>query len=71
MAPRRIIINIDHSVELEDGSYKYQGTITGRELDFLVEFAINELLMRGALPFLSSDGEAVDALVHAESDMQQ
>lgn len=67
----RNIININHSIELEDGSYKYQGTITGRELDFLVEYAINQLLMQGALPFLTEGSEITDALVHSESDVQQ
>lgn len=64
-------MNINHSVELEDGTYKYQGTITGRELDFLVEYAINQLLMQGALPFLSEESETTDALVHTESTTAQ
>lgn len=64
-------MNITHSVELEDGTYKYQGTITGRELDFLVEFAINQLLMQGALPFLMENSEATSALAMPESDTQQ
>lgn len=39
---------------MEDGSYTYQGTFEGRELDFLVEYAVNSLLAKGALPFVST-----------------
>lgn len=48
-------MKIKQAVELEDGSYVYQGEVTGPELKFFVEFAINELLMRGALPFLNDE----------------
>jgi hypothetical protein len=64
-------MQVNHSVELEDGSYTYQGTITGKELDFLVEYAINQLLMQGALPFLTEDGDVADALIHPESEVAQ
>jgi hypothetical protein len=64
-------MQIKHSVELEDGSYTYQGNITGKELDFLVEYAINNLLMQGAFPFLTEGSETTDALVHAESEVPQ
>lgn len=64
-------MQIKHSVEMEDGSYTYQGNITGKELDFLVEYAINNLLMQGALPFLHEHGEATDALVMPESNTEQ
>jgi hypothetical protein len=67
----RNIINISHSIELEDGTYKYQGIITGRELDFLVEYAINQLLMQGALPFLSEGSDTAEGLIMPESDTQQ
>lgn len=45
-------MKISHSVELPDGSYKYQGTFEGPELDFLVEYAVNNLLKEGAFPFV-------------------
>jgi hypothetical protein len=64
-------MNITHSVELEDGTYKYQGNITGRELDFLVEYAINNLLMQGALPFLNEGSETTEALVMPEVSTEQ
>lgn len=64
-------MQIKQSVELPDGSYTYQGNITGKELDFLVEYAINNLLMQGALPFLHEEGETTDALVMPESNTEQ
>lgn len=68
---RRINIKISHSVELEDGTYKYQGTLEGRELDFLVEYAVNSLLAQGALPFLHEDGEDIASVVMPESTTEQ
>lgn len=64
-------MHVKHSVEMEDGSYTYQGNITGRELDFLVEYAINNLLMQGALPFLHEASETTDSLVMPESNTEQ
>lgn len=64
-------MHIKQSVELEDGSYTYQGNITGKELDFLVEYAINNLLMQGALPFLTEGSETTEALVMAEHETEQ
>lgn len=64
-------MNIKHSVELEDGSYTYQGNITGKELDFLVEYAINNLLMQGALPFLNEASETTQGLVMPEAITKQ
>jgi hypothetical protein len=40
---------------MPDGSYTYQGSFTGKELDFLVEFAINSLLAKGAFPFVHQE----------------
>lgn len=62
---------INHSVELEDGTYKYQGTLSGKELDFLVEHSINDLLARGALPFIHEDSVAASDLVMPENTTEQ
>lgn len=64
-------MQIKTSVELEDGSYTYQGTFSGKELDFLVEFAVNNLLMQGALPFVTEDGETYGNIVMPENDTEQ
>lgn len=48
-------MEIKHSVEMPDGSYVYQGKFEGKELDFLVEFAVNSLLAQGAFPFVHQD----------------
>lgn len=64
-------MQIKHSVELEDGSYTYQGNITGRELDFLVEYAVNSLLAQGALPFLHEDGDKLPDVIMPVSTTEQ
>jgi hypothetical protein len=64
-------MKINHSVELEDGSYTYQGNITGKELEFFVEYAINNLLAQGALPFLTEDGDTVKYMVVPETNSEQ
>lgn len=48
-------MRIKHSVEKEDGTYVYQGEFTGVELNFLVEFACNELMRVGAFPFIMKE----------------
>lgn len=48
-------MELNHGVELEDGSYKFQGTLSGPELKFVVEFGINQLLMNGAFPFVHEE----------------
>jgi hypothetical protein len=64
-------VQIKHSVELPDGNYQYQGNVTGKELEFLVEYAINNLLMQGALPFLNENSETVNSLVMSEVNTEQ
>lgn len=64
-------MKILHSVELEDGSYKYQGELSGKELDFIVEVGINTLLAQGAFPFIASDRLMVDGVALDEPDMEQ
>jgi hypothetical protein len=51
-------MQIKHSVEKEDGTYVYQGSFTGKELDFLVEYACNSLLAQGAFPFVTAEKAA-------------
>lgn len=48
-------MHIKHSVEKPDGTYVYQGEFTGKELDFLVEYACNSLMAAGAFPFIMKD----------------
>jgi len=49
-------MNINHIVELPDGSVKFQGTLEGPELAIVLETGLNYLLQEGALPFLSKEG---------------
>lgn len=47
-------MHIKQSVETENGTVLFEGELSEKEISFLLEFAINHLLMRGALPFVSS-----------------
>lgn len=63
-------MEIKHAIEKEDGTYVYQGSFSGKELDFLVEYAINALLAIGAFPFVME--EMMDnSDVHAMSETEQ
>lgn len=44
-------MRISKTVEREDGSVVFQGTLEGPELDFVVEMGVNVLMKQGALPF--------------------
>ncbi len=63
-------MQITKSVEKEDGTYVYQGSFTGKELDFLVEFACNHLMAIGAFPFVTEE-QVEDADVHPMSETAQ
>jgi hypothetical protein len=63
-------LHIKHSVEKEDGTYTYQGEFTGKELDFLVEYACNSLMAQGAFPFIMKEKEDANPTMDAP-EMQQ
>ncbi len=65
-------MKINHSVEKDDGTYVMQGTLTGKELEFIVEVGCNYLLAQGAFPFLSADEDESDPVIpHPTPDMAQ
>ncbi len=61
---------IKHVIEKPDGSITLQADLGPAEVKFCIEYALNSLYERGALPFLSE--ESVDAnLVHEPPEMEQ
>lgn len=56
-------MHIKHSIEKPDGTYTYQGEFTGKELDFLVEYACNSLMAAGAFPFIVRNEEETSPAV--------
>jgi len=48
-------MNVNHVVELPDGAVEFKGNLSPKETAFLLEFAINNLLAIGALPFVKDD----------------
>ena len=61
-------MEIRHGVEKEDGTYVFQGVLTGNELKIVVETGINVLLAEGIIPFIAGndDGEMEDASKYME-----
>lgn len=64
-------MKIRHSVEQEDGTYVYQGSFSGKELDFLVEYACNSLLAQGAFPFITAEKADESGAPFPTSEMEQ
>lgn len=48
-------MRIDHVVEKPDGTVRFQGTLEGPELAFVIEYGLNLLLMEGAIPFVAKE----------------
>lgn len=63
-------MNINKSVEQADGTYIFQGTIEGRELDFLIEYALNDLARKGALPYASTQSVNPASLMAGTNEEQ-
>jgi hypothetical protein len=50
---------INKSIETEEGTVKFEGTLEPKELDLVLQVGLNYLLQQGALPFTLDDvGEA-------------
>lgn len=63
-------MQINHLVELPDGSVKFQGTLEGPELAIVLEAGLNLLLGEGALPFVSKE-TADNKHIHEMPDYDQ
>lgn len=69
--PQNGSMKIKHSVEKPDGSYVYQGEFSGKELDFLVEFACNSLMAQGAYPFVTKEKAETSSMPFPTTDTTQ
>lgn len=62
-------MQVKRGIERPDGSFVFQGTLEGAELDFVIEVGMNELARIGALPFVSRTSfNAVD--IHPLTDTE-
>ena len=48
-------IKINQCIETPDGKVNFQGELSKEEVDFCIEFAINNLVARGVVPFHLTD----------------
>lgn len=63
-------MQVNHTVEKEDGSVTFQGVLEGKELAFVIEMGLETLIRAGAIPFTSTDNhDLID--IHEEPDMLQ
>ena len=55
---------INKTIETEEGTVKFEGTLEQKELDLVIQIGLNYLLKHGALPFTMYDDveEADDTL---------
>lgn len=49
-------MQISQVVELEDGAVKFEGNLSPKEVGFLVEWAVNNLIAQGILPYVIEEG---------------
>lgn len=45
-------------VETPDGNYEFSAVLTGEQHDFLVEYAIKDLIQKGLIPFVTPSKES-------------
>jgi hypothetical protein len=48
---RRTTIEINKTLQTEEGTIVFEGTLTQEEADYVIEVGLNTLLQAGALPF--------------------
>lgn len=55
MPPRKntkgYLMEVNKTIESENGSVVFQGSLNAEEVDFVLGIGLNELFARGALPF--------------------
>lgn len=65
-------MDVNHVVETPQGDLKFQGTLSGQELAFVVEVGLNYLMKEGAIPFVSKeDRESSSILLNDDNDYEQ
>ena len=54
-------MEINVKTEDESGNVVFEGTLSKREVDFVLNVGINFLMANGATPFIRDDDEAIEA----------
>lgn len=61
-------MDINHTVETPEGEVVFQGTLNPVEVKFLLTYAINGLMAKGAVPFVGT--KESNFYVKGSSDVQ-
>lgn len=64
-------MEIKRTIETDDGTVFFQGTLNGPELEAVITVGLNTLLQAGALPYMMGSKETTAKLVHPETDTEQ
>jgi hypothetical protein len=56
-------MQVNKTVELEDGKVLFEGELTQQEADLVVKIGLSVLLQNGALPFLTKTVPGEEAVV--------
>jgi len=63
-------MRIKHAIEKPEGAVMIQAEFGPAEVAFLMEYALNSLYERGALPFLTEESTDVN-LIHTPPNLEQ
>lgn len=64
-------MRISKVLETSDGSVTFSGELGPPEVEFLLEFALNSMYERGALPFLTKEQDVEPVDVHRPAKLEQ
>lgn len=63
-------MEINKTVETPDGSVTFQGVLNADEVEFLISYAIQTLLAKGALPFSVKDDKDMATIAPGSDSVQ-
>lgn len=64
-------MDVKRTIETEDGTVFFSGTLKGAELEAVITVGLNTLLQNGALPYLMESEETAAKLVMPEQKTEQ
>lgn len=59
-------MQVSQIIKTEEGEFKFEGTLSQEEHDFLIEFSLNMLVAQGAIPFKMAQEMTADVAPGSE-----
>lgn len=63
-------MNVNKTIEGPGGAITFQGELNPDEVEFLITYAINTLMLKGALPFAIAKEEDIAAMAPGSDTLQ-